>query len=172
MAYVHVAHDVRVGNHTVLGNAVTFAGHVMVEDWAVIEAFSGVHQFCRVGRHAFVGGYSVITQDVLPFSLTVSPRDSRVFGENKVGLERRGVSKEAIENLHKAFRLLTKSGLNTTQAVERISREVEICAGDRGAAGVHRRVRARFRKVSRYGMIAGQRPFSVAGARNRAPLGR
>ena len=126
MAYVHIAHDVRVGNRTVLGNSVTFAGHVVVEDWAVIEAFSGVHQFCRVGRHAFVGGYSVITRDVLPFSLTVSPRDSRVFGENKVGLERRGVSKEAIENLHKAFRLLTKSGLNTRQAVERISSEVEI----------------------------------------------
>ncbi len=126
MAYVHIAHDVRVGNRTVLGNSVTFAGHVVVEDWAVIEAFSGVHQFCRVGRHAFVGGYSVITRDVLPFSLTVSPRESRVFGENKVGLERRGVSKEAIENLHKAFRLLTKSGLNTRQAVERISSEVEI----------------------------------------------
>lgn len=126
MAYVHIAHDVRVGSHIVLGNSVTFAGHVVVEDWAVIEAFSGVHQFCRVGRHAFVGGYSVITRDVLPFSLTVSPRDSRVFGENKVGLERRGVSKEAIENLHKAFRLLTKSGLNTRQAVERISAEVEI----------------------------------------------
>jgi len=126
MAYVHIAHDVRIGSRTILGNSVTFAGHVVVEDSAVIEAFSGVHQFCRVGRHAFVGGYSVITRDVLPFSLTVSPRDARVFGENKVGLERRGVSKESIENLHKAFRLLTKSGLNTRQAVERISTEVEM----------------------------------------------
>lgn len=131
MAYAHVAHDVRIGNHTQLGNAVTFAGHVTVEDWAVIEAFSGVHQFCRIGKHAFVGGYSVVTKDVLPYSMTVSPRESRVFGENKVGLERRGFSKEAIESLHKAFRLLTKSGLNTTQAVERIRAEVpvgpEIC---------------------------------------------
>jgi UDP-N-acetylglucosamine acyltransferase len=126
MAYVHVAHDVRIGNRVILGNGVTFAGHVVVEDWVVIEAFSGVHQFCRVGRHAFVGGYSVITRDVLPFSLTVNQREARVFGENKVGLERRGVNKEAIENLHKAFRLLTKSGLNTRQAVERISSEVEI----------------------------------------------
>src|SRR5581483_4665711 len=72
MAYVHVAHDVIIGNHTVLANGVTFAGHVTVEDWAVIGAFSGVHQFCRVGRHAMIGGYSVITQDVLPFSTTVS----------------------------------------------------------------------------------------------------
>jgi UDP-N-acetylglucosamine acyltransferase len=128
MAYAHVAHDVRVGDHTQLGNAVTFAGHVIVEDWAVIEAFSGVHQFCRIGKHAFVGGYSVVTKDVLPFSMTVSPRESKVFGENRVGLERRGFTREAIENLHKAFRLLTKSGLNTSQAVERIRAEVPDCA--------------------------------------------
>jgi len=128
MAYVHVAHDARVGNHTQLGNAVTFAGHVVVEDWAVIEAFSGVHQFCRIGKHAFIGGYSVVTKDVLPYSMTVSPRESKVFGENKVGLERRGFSKESIESLHKAFRLLTRSGLNTTQAVERIRKEVPECA--------------------------------------------
>lgn len=126
MAYVHVAHDAKVGDHTQLGNAVTFAGHVIVEDWAVIEAFSGVHQFCRIGRHAFIGGYSVITKDVLPYSLTVTPRESKIFGENKVGLERRGFTKETIESLHKAFRLLTKAGLNTTQAVERIREEVEM----------------------------------------------
>jgi UDP-N-acetylglucosamine acyltransferase len=124
MAYVHVAHDARIGDHIQLGNAVTFAGHVVIEDWAVIEAHSGVHQFCRVGKHAFIGGYSVITQDVLPYSMTVSPRESRVFGENKVGLERRGFNKDAIEKLHKVFRLLTKAGLNTSQAVERIRAEV------------------------------------------------
>ena len=128
MAYAHVAHDVRIGDHTQLGNAVTFAGHVIVEDWAVIEAFSGVHQYCRIGKHAFVGGYSVVTKDVLPYSMTVSPRESKVFGENKVGLERRGFTREAIESLHKAFRLLTRSGLNTTQAVERIRAEVPECA--------------------------------------------
>src|SRR5277367_1899840 len=127
MAYAHVAHDVRIGDHTQLGNAVTFAGHVIVEDWAVIEAFSGVHQFCRIGKHAFVGGYSVVTKDVLPYSMTVSPRESKVFGENKVGLERRGFARESIESLHKAFRLLTKSGLNKTQAVERIREEVQDC---------------------------------------------
>lgn len=127
MAYAHVAHDVKIGNHTQLGNAVTFAGHVTVEDWAVIEAFSGVHQFCRIGKHAFVGGYSVVTQNVLPYSMTVSPREARIFGENKVGLERRGFAKSSIEGLHKAFRILTKSGLNTTQAVERIRAEVPEC---------------------------------------------
>jgi UDP-N-acetylglucosamine acyltransferase len=124
MAYVHVAHDARVGNHCVLANAVTFAGHVTVEDWAVIGASTGVHQFCRIGRHAIVGGYSVITQDVLPFSNTVTEREAKVFGENAVGLKRRGFPAETIDALHKAFRLLTRSGLNTTQAVERIAAEV------------------------------------------------
>jgi UDP-N-acetylglucosamine acyltransferase len=124
MAYVHVAHDVRIGSHTVLANGVTFAGHVIVEDWAVIGAFSGVHQFCRVGRHSMTGGYSVITQDILPYSMTVSPRESKVFGANKTGLERRGFTAEQIDALQKAFRLLTKSGLNTAQAVERIEAEV------------------------------------------------
>ena len=125
MAYVHVAHDVRIGNHTILGNAVTFAGHVAVEDFAVIEAHSGVHQFCRIGVHAFVGGYSVITQDVLPYSMTVSPRAAKNYAENRTGLERRGFPAETIQGLHKAFRILTKSGLNTSQALERIALEVE-----------------------------------------------
>jgi UDP-N-acetylglucosamine acyltransferase len=124
MAYVHVAHDVHVGDHIILSNAVTFAGHVVVEDWAVIEAFSGVHQFCRIGRHAFIGGYSVITQDVLPFSMTVTPREAQTFGVNKTGLKRRGFASERIDELNKVFRLLTKSGLNTTQALERIRAEV------------------------------------------------
>jgi len=83
-----------------------------------------VHQFCRVGRHAIIGGYSVITQDVLPFSNTVTEREARVFGANKVGLERRGFSAETIDGMHKAFRLLTRSGLNTTQAVECIRKEI------------------------------------------------
>src|SRR5580704_15929529 len=82
MAYVHVAHDVNVGNHTVLSNCVTLGGHVLVGDWAVVGASTGVHQFCRVGRHALIGGYSVITQDVLPFSNTVTAREAKVFGAN------------------------------------------------------------------------------------------
>ncbi|MEO8026984.1 MAG: acyl-ACP--UDP-N-acetylglucosamine O-acyltransferase, partial [Bryobacteraceae bacterium] len=125
MAYVHVAHDVLVGDHCTLDNAVTFAGHVVIEDWAVIGAFSGVHQFCRVGRHAFIGGYSVITQDVLPYSTTVGVREVKVFGANAVGLERRGFEKETIDRLHKFFRLLTRSGLNTSQALERIKSEID-----------------------------------------------
>jgi UDP-N-acetylglucosamine acyltransferase len=124
MAYVHVAHDVRLGHHCVLSNAATLGGHVSVGDWAWIGASSGVHQFCRIGRHAIIGGYSVITQDVLPFSNTVTEREAKVFGANRIGLERRGFSTETIDALHKAFRLLTRSGLNTTQAVECIRKEI------------------------------------------------
>jgi UDP-N-acetylglucosamine acyltransferase len=124
MAYVHVAHDVHVGSHTVLSHAATLGGHVVVQDWAWIGAASGVHQFCRVGRHAIVGGYSVITQDVLPYSNTVTAREAKVFGANATGLERRGFPAQTIDALHKAFRLLTRAGLNTSQAVARIKEEI------------------------------------------------
>lgn len=124
MAYTHVAHDCHVRNHIVLSNGVTLGGHVLVEDYARIGAFSGVHQFCRVGRHAMVGGYCVITQDVSPFSLTSTSREPKVYGPNKVGLERHQFSPDAIHNLHKAFRLLGSRKLNTTQAVARIRQEV------------------------------------------------
>ena len=124
MAYVHVAHDTHVGSHVVLSNAATLGGHVTVGDWAWVGASTGVHQFCRVGRHAIVGGYSVITQDVLPYSNTVSERESRVFGANRTGLERRGFPAERVEELQKALRLLTRAGLNTSQAVERIQQEI------------------------------------------------
>ncbi|HYZ84801.1 MAG TPA: acyl-ACP--UDP-N-acetylglucosamine O-acyltransferase [Bryobacteraceae bacterium] len=125
MAYTHIAHDADIGSHTVLSNATTLAGHVVVGDWAVIGAFSGVHQFCRVGRHAMIGGYSVITQDVMPFSTTVSSREVKTFGANRVGLERRGFDSQQIEALQKSFRLLTSGKLNTSQAIEAIRAEVE-----------------------------------------------
>ena len=124
MAYVHVAHDVSIGDHAVLANAATIGGHVTVSDWAVISAGSAIHQFCKVGRHAIVGGYSVMTQDVLPFSMTVSEREVKVFGANATGLERRGFAPEKIERLQKALRLLTRSGLNTSQALARIREEI------------------------------------------------
>src|ERR1017187_2059311 len=127
MAYVHIAHDVKIGNHTTLANGVTFAGHVMVEDYANIGAHTGVHQFSRVGRHSIIGGYSVVVQDVLPFSNTVSEREIKVFGANRTGLERRGFERATIEKLQTALRLLTRAGLNTSQAVERIRAEIPEC---------------------------------------------
>jgi len=120
MAYSHIAHDCQIGDHCILGNAATLAGHVVIEDWAIVGAFCGVHQFCRIGRHAFIGGYTVITQDVLPFSSTVQERETRVYGVNLVGLRRRGFDRERLERLQQAFRLLTQSSLNTSQALEQI----------------------------------------------------
>jgi UDP-N-acetylglucosamine acyltransferase len=129
MTYTHVAHDVRIGDHVILGNSVGLAGHVVVEDWADISPFSGVHQFCRIGRHAFVGPYSVVKQDVLPYSLTSNKPEVAIFGANVIGLERRGFPTSEIESLQTAFRLLTRSGLNTSQALGRIRAEVAPCQG-------------------------------------------
>ncbi len=125
-AYAHVAHDCRLGTECILGHGATLGGHVAVEDHAVVGAHSGVHQFCRVGAHCYIGGYSVITRDVPPFALVVSERTAKVFGVNKVGLERRGFSKDDVQLLHKAFRILTKGGLNTEQALAKIREEIEL----------------------------------------------
>jgi len=123
MAYAHVAHDCHVGHGTIFANAATLAGHVTVEDGATVGAFSGVHQFCRVGRQAFIGGYSVVTQDALPYVKTVGNR-ATTYGVNTIGLERKGFSSESIEALRRAYRLLKQSGLNIGQAVERIETEL------------------------------------------------
>ena len=137
MAYVHVAHDVRIGNHTILGQRRHLRRPRDGGRLGGVGAFTGVHQFCRIGRHAIVGGYSVVTQDVLPFSTTVSEREIKVFGANKTGLERRGFPAETIDALRKTFRLLTHAGLNTTQAVERIRAEVPALPRNRGTARIH-----------------------------------
>jgi len=128
MTYAHVAHDCQIGDHVILGNSVGLAGHVVIEDWVDVAPFSGVHQFCRLGKHAFIGPYSVIKQDIMPYSLTSYKPEVSVFGANSVGLERRGFSKQSIESLQTALRLLTRSNLNTSQAVERIRTEVPPCA--------------------------------------------
>jgi UDP-N-acetylglucosamine acyltransferase len=127
MAYVHIAHDVQLGSHTILANGVTIGGHVKIGDWAVIAGLSGVHQFCRIGRHAMVGAASAVTQDVLPFSMTVSERPVHLFGPNRTGLQRRGFTSETADRLHKAFRLLSRAGLNTSQAIERMRAEIPDC---------------------------------------------
>jgi UDP-N-acetylglucosamine acyltransferase len=125
MVYVHVAHDCLLGNYIIMANAATLAGHVVVEDHATIGAFSGVHQYCRVGTHGYVGGYSVITKDVLPYSKTVSERNTRAFGVNTIGLERKGFTSEQIANIRSAFRLLLQSKLNTSQAVDEIRKNIQ-----------------------------------------------
>ena len=130
MAYVHVAHDCHVGTDTIFGNMATLGGHVTVEDFANISAGSGVHQFCRVGRYAFIGGYSVVTKDALPFARTVGSRPARIFGANTIGLMRRGVSPDVIEKLKGSFRYLLQSKLNTTKALQQIKRDRSLACAE------------------------------------------
>src|SRR5437868_4655624 len=123
MVAAHVAHDCVIGNHVLMANAATLAGHVLIEDHASIGAYSGIHQYCRVGTHGYVGGYSVVTKDVLPYSKTVSERNTQAYGVNMIGLERKGFTADQIRNINTAFRLLLKSKLNTSQALEAIRKE-------------------------------------------------
>ncbi|MEJ7617565.1 MAG: acyl-ACP--UDP-N-acetylglucosamine O-acyltransferase [Pyrinomonadaceae bacterium] len=127
MAQAHVAHDCTVGNKVIMANGATLAGHVAIEDGANIGAYSGVHQFCRVGREAYIGGYSVIVKDALPFALTVG-NHARCYGLNTTGMKRRSYPRQTMAALHKAFHLLLSSRLNTTQAVARIREQVKDCA--------------------------------------------
>ncbi len=125
MAYAHIAHDCAIGDHVIMANAATLAGHVTVEEWAVVGALCPVHQFVRVGAHSYIGGGTTITQNVMPFAKTSAVRDVHAYGANSVGLERRGFSKERVRAIKNAFRVLLAAKLNTTQALERIEREVE-----------------------------------------------
>jgi UDP-N-acetylglucosamine acyltransferase len=122
MAYAHVAHDCHVGNHTIFANAATLAGHVDVHDCATVGAFSAVHQFCRVGAHAYLGGFTVATQDALPYSRIVGNR-ACLYGLNTIGLVRRGFSRETVRDLKHAFALLMHPKLNTTAALARLEEE-------------------------------------------------
>ncbi len=123
MAQAHIAHDCLVGDGVIMANAATLAGHVVIGDRANIGAYSGVHQFCRVGQEAYVGGYSVVVKDALPFALTVG-NHARCYGLNITGMKRRGYSRTTIDALHHAFHLLLSAKLNTTQALERINEEI------------------------------------------------
>ena len=126
MAYTHIGHDCVIGDHSMLINGATLAGHVTVEEWAVVGALCPVHQYVRIGAHAYVGGGTTITQDVLPYSMTSAERDTHAFMLNKVGLQRRGFSAERIQYLHHAFRVLLASKLNTSQALEKLRSEGEL----------------------------------------------
>src|SRR6266699_3314467 len=124
MAQAHVAHDCRLGNGVIMANAATLAGHVIIEDNANVGAYSGVHQFCRVCREAYIGGYSVVVKDALPFALTVG-NHARCYGLNTTGMKRRGYPAVVIGSLHRAFRLLLSTRLNTSQALEAIKEELQ-----------------------------------------------
>ena len=126
MAQAHVAHDCHLGNEIIMANAATLAGHVEISDRANVGAYSGVHQFCRVGYEAFVGGYSVVVKDAPPFAI-IQGNHAKCYGLNRVGMRRRGYSRDTIEKLHHAYHLILSAKLNTTQALERIKEEIKDC---------------------------------------------
>ena len=123
MAYTHIGHDSSIGDHCILANAATLAGHVTIEDYATVGALCPVHQFCRIGRYAYIGGGTVVTQDVLPFSLTSAKREVHAYSINKVGLERRGFDRQRVRAIHHAYRLLLTSKMNIAQALEKLCAE-------------------------------------------------
>lgn len=123
MVQSHVAHDCHLGNEIIMANAATLAGHVEIADKASVGAYSGVHQFCRVGYDAFIGGYSVVVKDAMPFAI-IQGNHAKCYGLNRLGVKRRGYSKDTIEKLHHAFHLLLSSKLNTSQALTRIRAEI------------------------------------------------
>jgi UDP-N-acetylglucosamine acyltransferase len=145
MAYSHVAHDCRVGDGTIFLHGATLGGHVKVGDYATIGAWSAVHQFCRIGRFSFMGGGSMVTQDVVPFCRVAGQRPTRFLGLNLVGLRRHGFSRERIAGLKDMFRLLFYSDLNTSQAVDRIAAEIP--------AGEDRDELLSFVRVSKRGVV-------------------
>jgi len=126
MAQAHVAHDCQLGSHIIMANAATLAGHVEIADRASVGAYSGVHQFCRVGYEAFIGGYSVVVKDAPPFAI-IQGNHAKCYGLNRIGLKRRGYSKETIEKLSHAYHLYLSAKLNTTQAIQRMRDEIKDC---------------------------------------------
>jgi UDP-N-acetylglucosamine acyltransferase len=125
MAYTHIGHDCVIEDHAMLVNGATLGGHVTVEEWAVVGALCPVHQFVRIGAHSYIGGGTTITQDVLPYSMTSAARNTHAYGMNKVGLERRGFSKERIAKIHHAYKILLASKMNTSQALEKLKAEAD-----------------------------------------------
>lgn len=119
MAYVHVAHNCSLGDHVIVANATQFAGYVTIEDWAIVGGLTGVHQFVRIGCHAFIGGGSRIAQDIAPYILIAGspPRHGSV---NRLGLERRGFAPETRDAIEHAYRLLFREGLTVGEAVARM----------------------------------------------------
>lgn len=125
MAYTHIGHDSQVGNHCILANGTTLAGHVTIEDYVTTSALGPVHQYCTIGRYAYIGGGTTITQDVLPYSLTSIERNNHAYGINKVGLERKGFTADEIKQLRAAYKILQYSKLNTSEALAAIREKIE-----------------------------------------------
>jgi UDP-N-acetylglucosamine acyltransferase len=125
MAYSHVAHDCIIGDHVILANSVNLAGHIEIGDYAILGGLVPVHQFVKIGKHAMIGGGFRVPMDICPYAMC-GGYPMKVMGLNVVGLRRRDFAQETLDDLDKAFRILFRSKLNTTQAVEKIKAEVEL----------------------------------------------
>jgi len=145
MAYVHIAHDCRLSNDIIMANGASLAGHVEIGDHATVGAFCGIHQFCRIGAYSFLGSYTIVNKDILPYSKTSAERPVGMYGANRLGLERRGLGSEDVAQLDKAFRLLSRSKLNTTQALEAIEKQ--------GFKSQHVRALVEFVRTSQRGVV-------------------
>ncbi len=145
MAYVHIAHDCQLGNHIIMANGASLAGHVEIGDYAMVGAFCGIHQYCRIGAYSFLGSYSVVNKDILPYAKTSADRPLGVYGANRIGLERRGLHKSDVDELDKVLRLLSRSKLNTTQALEAIEAA--------GFQSPHVRALVEFIRTSKRGVV-------------------
>lgn len=126
MAYAHIAHDCHISDNVIMANAATLAGHVTVEEYAVVGALCPVHQFVRIGAYSYIGGGTTITQDVLPFSLTSAKRDVHAYGMNSIGLERKGFSKERLRKIHRAYRFILSSKMNIGDALSKLKAEGDL----------------------------------------------
>jgi UDP-N-acetylglucosamine acyltransferase len=123
MAYVHIAHDCKVGNYVILGNNTQLAGEVIIDDWAIISGMTGIHQFCRIGSHVMIAGGSLVRKDVPPF-IKAGREPLSYVGINSIGLRRRNFSNEKIREVQDIYRYIYQKGLNTAQAVEIIEAEM------------------------------------------------
>jgi UDP-N-acetylglucosamine acyltransferase len=123
MAYVHIAHDCVIGNHTIFANAATLAGHVRIDDYAILGGFSGIHQFCRIGAHAFLAAHSFASMDV-PAYVTAAGRPAEPRGINAEGLKRRGYTPEQIRNIREAYKLVYRQGLKLEDAIATLTEQV------------------------------------------------
>ncbi len=148
MAYVHIGHDSSIGNGCILPNGATLAGHVTVEDYATLSANAPVHQYCRIGKYAYIGGGTTITQDVMPYTLTSIARDNHSYGLNKVGLERRGFTPEQLKELRQAYRTLAAGKMNVSEALTELRAKI-----DAGEVGEHVRYLVEFVAKSERGVI-------------------
>ena len=145
MAYVHIAHDCQLTDHIIMANGASLAGHVEIGNHAIVGAFCGIHQFCRIGAYSFLGSYTVVNKDILPYSKTSAERPMSVYGANRLGLERLGLPSEEIDELQAAFRILCRSKLNTTQAIEKLETN--------GIKSSHVRALVDFMKTSQRGVV-------------------